>query len=437
MLVGALAVGVGAAADLHWHALREHTPTVIGTLDASDPDDDVLFFRVINSTAGSDVFAVDHDGRVTLADERTTFPGDVPDEIDIFLGISDGKDESVAKVGLSVHTGTCTACATVVAEIHEALGERIMQSKISNHDARAAFTSMNFTEIVVNICERRSELLMTDKYRDTCLHLAKKVYPLLVQAFSGRLKPQWSESLDHSMTFRRIASLCNVTIPYCRGYLPPSTEGGAIEVFKRFQKDRCRRCATVADDLQAQFDRVVLRSTETKVAQAKQVPEKMSMQALRNELRDQHKQDTHGMRRDLERRLKKARSAQMAGRARVRRDVLSRGAVISFMDGFCRSMRARHFPQISSNVEYTCEDLLENYEDEILSMLLDREMGGRSEDLAPKLCLDMTSQCSSKQLKDAKAPWMWSPWLGQGSCFSKEMASKSKPLLVGMGGPEL
>ena len=70
-------------------------------------------------------------------------------------------------------------------------------------------------------------------------------------------------------------------------------------------------------------------------------------------------------------------------------------------------------------------------------MLLDREMGGRSEDLAPKLCLDMTSQCSSKQLKDAKAPWMWSPWLGKGSCFSKEMASKSKPLLVGMGGPEL
>ena len=40
-----------ANADVHWHALRENTPHVIGALDASDPDGDVLFFRVINATA--------------------------------------------------------------------------------------------------------------------------------------------------------------------------------------------------------------------------------------------------------------------------------------------------------------------------------------------------------------------------------------------------
>ena len=183
----------------------------------------------------------------------------------------------------------------------------------------------------------------------------------------------------------------------------------------------------------------MLRSTETQVKQAKQAPAQMSMQALRNELRDHHKQDTHGMRRDLERRLKRARQAQMAGRAHVRRgaDALSRGMVVNFMDGFCSSMRARQFPQIAGNVEYTCEELLENHEDDIVSVLLARELGERAQDLAPKLCRDLSGECSRKQLEDAKAPWMWSPWLGAGSCFSKGMASKAKPLLVGAGSTEL
>jgi hypothetical protein len=393
---------------------------------------------------------VDTYGHVTLADGRRSFAtGDAffPDVIDVSLGISDGTDESVAQARVSVHAGNCAACATVVEEIHAALGERILQAKVSSgFDARAAFTSMNFTELIVNVCTRRAEVLMTDAYRETCLHLAGKVHPLLVQAFSGRLKPQWSETLNHAMTFRRIASLCNLTIPYCRNYLPLKGEGGggggggaAAAVFKLFKKDRCRRCATVADDLQAQFDRVVLRSTETQVKQAKQAPAQMSMQALRNELRDHHKQDTHGMRRDLERRLKRARQAQMAGRAHVRRgaDALSRGMVVNFMDGFCSSMRARQFPQIAGNVEYTCEELLENHEDDIVSVLLARELGERAQDLAPKLCRDLSGECSRKQLEDAKAPWMWSPWLGAGSCFSKGMASKAKPLLVGAGSTEL
>ena len=129
---------------------------------------------------------------MTLAGGRNSFietEGEFfPDVVDLSIGISDGTDESVARARVSVHAGTCAACATVVEEIHAALGERILQAKVSSgHDARAAFTSMNFTEVVVTVCARRADLLMTDAYRETCMHLAKKVHPLLVQAFSGRL----------------------------------------------------------------------------------------------------------------------------------------------------------------------------------------------------------------------------------------------------------
>ena len=422
------------ALDAHWHALRAETPagSVLGAIEASDPDGDILLFRVINSTAGKGLINVESDGKVILASGKSfeAFDGD---EVKLSIGVSDGKDESVFSAAVSLHDGHCMACATVVEEIHDAIGERIAQSKISNFDARAAFNSMNFTDIIYNICERRKDLLMTEIYRDTCLHLAKKKTHLLVQAFSGRLKPRWSETLNHKRTFKRIASLCNITVPYCRSYLPENVGASSKDVFKLFKKDKCRRCATVADDLQTQYDRVMLRTSEIKVAQEKQKPERMSIQALRSELRDKHKQDTHGMRRDLERRLKLARKAQMEGRARVRRDPLSRGTIVSFLERYCASLRARHFPALASNLEYTCEDLVESYEDDIVSILLDRQLGEQSSSLTPYLCHEISGDCSMSQLKDPKAAWIWSPWIGSGTCFSKEMASKLKPLLVGSG----
>lgn len=388
----------GAADEIFLRTLRDAKggSTVGPPLGAVDPDGDTLTYRLFDESVPG-LLQIDQEGQVSLMDDADLSILDV-NTVTFKLSVGDGKAETVSNARLVLHHGTCSACASIVEEMHHWLNDKFEAANPVDGSGKTLFYNLNMLDMAKTVCSSRDELLGAAEYVETCSHLSGNFSSLLASSFSGdKLKPAWG-NINPRKTYTRIASLCNATIPYCRDRRP-----GSRHFFSRIKKDKCARCVSVAKDLQRQYNKL-----ETAVERAFHVrtmasPAALPVEELRAELRKRGLQ-VQGLRPDLIRRLAEARQKEGASAGLT---APGRGQIASLLEVACQSLPMHHPPQIASNLVYTCEELVEDHADE----LIDRIMDSTQLSFPIELCGgSMSGMCASSALTEQIEHGWDSPW---------------------------
>lgn len=387
--------------------------TVIGQpLDTyiQDPDGDEMTFNLTKiSPANSNLFAVSNDsGKITLVNE-------IPSDTKVFrytltVSVSDGKDDGKTNVTtiVNIYSGTCEVCSMIVQEVHRAFDAQFESAYGNDLSMKNIFKHTNLSQMVIDICEDQTSLLNSDRYYADCKKVMKH-WKYVAGAFAGKdMKPNFGE-ISTKKTFLRQLNLCNATFGFCNNQVDYS-------IHKNIRKSPCKKCLAVAQDLYDENIRWNYKNAVELSLKSGKNPSAMTLNEIRFELKSLGKQ-LNGLRPDLVKRLIDARISNFGKnqKGNAKKQLMSRGKLSTLLESYCVSIPMRHPPTVASIMENKCDELLDEYETEVLDLLLSFA-GKRGDDksgalkFAKKLCgVEISDDCSKRHLKD-KENWWRSPW---------------------------
>jgi hypothetical protein len=405
-------------------AIDSAVGTVIGQpLDnyINDPDGDVMTFELVKVTpANNDLFAVSNNsGEVTLLKE-------IPDDTKVLqytliVSVSDGKDGGKTNITtvVNIFSGTCEVCSMIVQEVHRAFDARFDSVYGNDLSMKNMFKNTNITQVVIDICEQKTSLLNSGRYYSDCKKIMKH-WKFVAGAFAGKeMQPNFGK-VNTKKTYIRQLNLCNATFGLCNNRVD-------FSVHKNIRKSPCKKCLAVAQDLYDENTRWNYKNSVELSLKSGKNPSAMTLNEIRYELKTFGKQ-LNGLRPDLIKRLIDARISNFGTKqnGKAKKKLMDRGKLSTLLENYCISIPMRHPPTIASIMENKCDELLDEYESEILDLLLsfvdkggDYKSAGRN--FANKLCgMKISDDCSKRHLKD-KENWWRSPWYVKDHSYVDEL----------------
>ena len=379
----------------------------------TDPDGDKLTFSI---TEGNEegFFTIDSEtGQLSLAAALDGAPKEPKLRLSILASDGNGGDVNVVVI-VYVYQGTCHVCATILESIHKELERQYENAAGNDLQLKHLFKTSNITQIAETICDDPTSVLSSKKYYPACQKIAVGQAKIVGAAFKGK-KRQATFGGDHpKKTFSRILDLCSATMGLCDS--PTDTDAKRYETVR---KDRCQKCISTVEDLELQSTRWRQKAAAKAAEQAGKDPNAMAVIELRAELKSKQL-TTKGLRPDLIKRLVKARAEEflVKGSQKKTRRILNRGQLENLLETSCGDMGFRHAPSLASSMGHLCEELTEDFMDEISEFLIkDSEKHEVEDDLittgdlsryvcGPKLA----SLCTEKNMNDYMPGRYFSPF---------------------------
>ena len=410
-------------------AIDSKSGTTIGVpMDTyiSDPDGDKMTFQLENCVPPHDgIFSLNNEtGLISLSKE-------VPKDTKIMkynltISASDGKDGGKTNVStiISIFSGTCETCSMIVQEIHRAFDEQFDDARGNDLSLKHVYQHTNVTQIIYDICEEKTSLLNSKKYYDDCKKIMRH-WKYVHGTFSGKdLKPNFGE-VSKKKTYLRQLNLCNATFGLCNHVVDYTAH-------KHIRKSSCKKCLAVAQDLFDENKRWQYKNSVELSIKAGKNPSAMTLNEIRSELKSLGKQ-LNGLRPDLVKRLIESRIDNFDNnkkgkktKGKKKKTLMGRGKLATLLENYCITIPMRHPPTMGSILDNKCDELIEEYETEILDLLLqpsnsndDEKTAGRK--FANMLCgTDISDDCSKKKLKNP-TNWWRSPWYSKDNSYFDEL----------------
>ncbi len=384
-----------------------------------DPDGDQMYFKLINSVPPHDeLFAIANEtGQLSLlksvAEDTKTL------KYNLTVAVSDGKDDGNLNISVIVNlfSGSCEVCSMVIQEVHRTFDEMFESTLGNDLSAKHMMKHTNLSQVVLGVCERQTSLLNSNEYYHECKKILKH-WNFVAGSFSGKaMKPNFGE-MSTKKTYVRQLNLCNATFGFC-------THDVDYASHKKLRKNSCKKCLAVAQDFYDENRRWQYKNSVELSIKSGKNPSAMTTNELRYELKSMGKQ-LNGLRPDLVKRLIEARISKFDEKGgKSKQIMMDRGKLATLLETYCISIPMRHPPTLSSILENKCDEMLEEYETEILDLLMSQGVtDGDTKSarlFARKLCgNDITDDCSAKKMKE-KDNWWRSPWYSKDRSYSDDL----------------
>ena len=368
-----------------------------------DPDGDVLEFSIVGGNT-DDIFKVEKDTGQLLLNKRV--PEDVVfDQFTLTVRASDGNGgDTNATVMARVYRGTCRVCAMILEGVHRHIQAKLERASGNNLEAQHIFKKTNVEGIIQDLCSDPTSLLSTEAYRSDCLEIGVKHAKHVAKAFTGNRATLLEGKETPKRTFQRILDLCSATFSLC----PMDLD---METLSDVGKSKCKKCMAVADFLAVEHKRWHHQAMAEAAQKSGKPPHSMSVVELRAELKT-HQVTTKGLKPDLIARVLKVRAESMGKKGAKNTRFISGGIMENLLESSCSDISFRHPPGLSSSMEHTCVNLLDDHLDEIASLFVEE---GTTADMAFRICgSSIANQCSKAEWKEFSPTKYASPFFTGG-----------------------